>query len=78
MTFRELANLACAELPPGWEVRIELSREAGSVILWDPEGEDHEMELDGNITGAVLRAIEQAKEDDHLFVEVETEGGQPR
>lgn len=31
---------ACAELPEGWEIRIELERSAGTVSLVNPDGED--------------------------------------
>lgn len=31
---------SCAELPEGWEIRIELERSAGTVILVNPDGED--------------------------------------
>ena len=31
---------SCAELPEGWEIRIELERSAGTVSLVNPDGED--------------------------------------
>ena len=37
---------ACAELPEGWEIRIELERSAGIVILVNPDGEDVDYSYD--------------------------------
>jgi hypothetical protein len=61
ITFRELANKLAGELPSGWEVRIQIGRDGGSVSLIDPEGEEEDLDIDGDIAGTVLWALEKAK-----------------
>ena len=54
----------CAELPEGWEIRIELERSAGTVSLVNPDGEyvdypsDHEY-MASDINDAIDAAIER-------------------
>lgn len=55
---------ACAELPEGWEIRIELERSAGIVILVNPDGEDVDYPSDheymaSDINDAIDFAIER-------------------
>ena len=58
------AQRACAELPEGWEIRIELERSAGTVILVNPDGEDVDYSSDheymaSDINAAIDAAIER-------------------
>lgn len=60
------AQRACAELPEGWEIRIELERSAGIVILVNPDGEDVDYSSDheymaSDINAAIDAAIEREK-----------------
>lgn len=60
------AQRACAELPEGWEIRIELERSAGTVILVNPDGEDVDYSSDheymaSDINDAIDAAIEREK-----------------
>ena len=58
------AQRACAELPEGWEIRIELERSAGTVILVNPDGDDVDYSSDheymaSDINAAIDAAIER-------------------
>jgi hypothetical protein len=66
MTFAELADKVCGEIPMGWEVVIRLSRECGYVELEDPDGEDVDVSGDG-IEESVFAALRRA-------IRCETEG----
>jgi len=56
---------ACATLPPGWNIKIDLEFEGGSVDLYDPAGNkidypsNHE-KLSDSIRDAIECAIELA------------------
>ena len=40
MEFNELADRVTRDLPPGWEIRVELQQDSGDVVLEDPYCED--------------------------------------
>lgn len=50
------AQRACAELPEGWEIRIELERSAGIVILVNPDGEDVDYSSDHEYMASDINA----------------------
>lgn len=37
--FQDLVNEVCAKLPDDWQIVIGLERDAGTVDLFDPDGE---------------------------------------
>lgn len=53
---------AAAELPVGYELRIELERDAGSVRLFDDMSEEIEIDADGPFSDQINSAIEAAME----------------
>jgi hypothetical protein len=54
---------ACAELPEGWEIRIELERSAGTVSLVNPDGEDVDYPSDHEYMALDINdAIDAARE----------------
>lgn len=50
-----------AELAPGCEVIVSLERGAGTVVLIDYDGNEHDIETDGDFAYTVERAIYVAK-----------------
>jgi hypothetical protein len=60
---RDAVELACGELPDGWQVIINMERGAGSVDLVDPDGDSIEVHEDEtSISDLVREAIRRAKE----------------
>lgn len=44
--FYTQAQRACAELPEGWEITINLEQDAGTISLFNPDGD--EVQFDSN------------------------------
>ena len=57
---REL-DRACLELPPGWEIRIDLERNAGTVYVIDPDGNESMMESGELFSDQIGAAIDSAR-----------------
>lgn len=54
---------ACEVLPDGWTLAVETERDAGTIRLTDPEGEDVEVSYDhDDFPYSVDAAIDQAIE----------------
>lgn len=49
-------------LPEGWEIRIEIERHSGSVILFGPDGERHDSDHGELFSEQIDSAIEEALE----------------
>jgi hypothetical protein len=65
MEFKELANKVCGELPDGWNIRIDLELDSGSVTLEDDSSEEQDYPTNFEcIEEQVLDALEFAKEED--------------
>lgn len=59
--LNQLINRACSELPEGWNIRIEMERNAGWVELLNPDGEEVEFPSDHeHLADSLLDAIEAA------------------
>lgn len=61
--FYAACQRACAELPNGWEIRVCLEKDAGTVELCDPDGGSSYMDVDADdrLTAEVHAAIDAAK-----------------
>lgn len=63
MTFAGIVDRLARNLPREWEVAINVARECSSVTLIGPEGDEHDVPIEGgNVAGAVLGALGRAKE----------------
>lgn len=59
----------CGELPGGWQMVLEMERDSGFVLLYDPDGEPVEFATNyEGIENAILDALRHA-----LSVDVEGE-----
>ena len=62
MDLLEIIENACADLPEGWEIRINLERNSGTVSLLDPEGDEVEFPSENEcLSESVQDALDQAK-----------------
>lgn len=59
-------NRAAGELPPGWTITIEIERDAGNVVLYDAEGNEHEFPCQRESTAQdILDALDYAQDQTH-------------
>lgn len=59
-------NRAASELPPGWNIHIEIERDAGTVVLYDDEGVDHEYpSFRESLAEQIIEALDYALDQTH-------------
>jgi hypothetical protein len=69
MTFKEAANLVCSDLPEGWQIRVELEKDAGNIVLENPWGDTEDFPANHEcFEQTLLDAIEHAKSEDVFYV----------
>ena len=61
VSFLEATNQVCRDLPDGWQISIELERNAGSITLTDPGGDEVDFPSNHDVFEQTLRdALEYA------------------
>lgn len=66
----DIFNEVCRDLPPDWQVRVDLEQGSGCVVLVDPWGDDHSIHLDDASIEDMMRfAVQVAirRDGDHEY-----------
>lgn len=57
----QAVEMACRDLPVGFEIVISLEKNAGAVALIDPDGNEYDIEGDGPFSDTIRHAITTAR-----------------
>lgn len=60
--FKDVTNFVCQHLPDGWQLNIQLEKDAGSLELVDPDGECEDVYYDEGMLSGIVDAVNQARE----------------